>query len=113
MSGIIDVATKKSIIWKVNGIVAGTTLALWTPLSSARINLTGLQISTFGNATGTVAIFFSTSLNTTGKGVGVYALGTSAFLAPEFPGLDGGVDVPLNAISRSSDMNITALGVEI
>lgn len=112
MSGIVDQVTKKSSVWKASGIVAGTTLAIWTPTSSARIALTGLHLSSFGNATGTVHIFFSTSLNTTGTKVGVYALGTTGYLNPEFPGLEGGLDVPLNAVSRSSDMNITAIGTE-
>lgn len=112
MSGIIDLVSKSSPVYKFTAVTAGTTIAIWTPRSSAKIYLTGLHINSFGATTGTLAVFFSTSLNTRGNTVGMFTVGTSAYINPEFPGVFGGLDIPLNVFSPLVSLNVTAFGSE-
>ena len=117
MSGLSEQLTKSSIVWKFAATAGGTTLAIWTPATSTRISLTGLDISNFGVTTGTVHVFFSTSTATRGNTVGMYMLGSTATIEPvrsfRFPGLESRMDVPLNVVSSGVGVNVTAIGVEL
>lgn len=110
---ITDELQKSRPLWKFAAVSPATTLAIWTPRSSARIKLTGLDIDTFGATTGTISVFFSSSLNTRGQQVAVYSVSTTTHIDPRFSGLDGGVDVPLNINSNVTSANVTAYGFEI
>lgn len=113
MSGIIDQVQKSDGKWNFAAVGIATTLAVWTPRSSARIILTGLDIVSYGANTSTVHVFFSTSLNTRGTAVGIYTLGTTAYINPRFPGLKGGLDVPLNVTTAANSVYVTAIGTEV
>ncbi len=113
MSGLVEPLTKNHTVWKSVATAAATTIAVWTPVSSTRIALTGLSISSFGANTSTVSVFFSTSLNTPGTNVGVFSLSTTSVVNVLFPGLEHRYDVPLNAVSTASAVNITAYGFEL
>lgn len=109
---LTDQAQKSNPIWKAVTASSATTIAVWTPRASARILLTGLDISSGGTAT-TVHVFYSTSLNQRGTKVAVYAIGTTAVILPRFSGLDGGMDVPLNVQAASAAVEVTATGFEV
>ncbi len=110
---ITDKLQKSTPTWKYAACSPATTLAIWSPRSSARIVLTGLNISATGATTGTVSVFFSTSTATRGKQVAVYAITNSTFINPLFNGLDGGVDVPLNVMSNTVGVEVMAFGFEL
>ena len=112
MAGLTDRLMKSTATWKHAVSAATTTLAIWTPRTSASIYLTGLDISAQGTATGTLSIFFSTSTNTRGNQVAIYNLSTTTVITPRFSGLIGGLDVPLNVHSNATGMAITAYGFE-
>ena len=112
MAGLTDRLQKSTATWKHAVTAVSTTLAIWSPRSSAQIFLTGLDVSTFGSQTGTVSIFFSSSTNTRGPQVGIYTLSTTSAISPRFSGLPGGLDIPLNVHSNGMQVSVTAFGFE-
>jgi hypothetical protein len=109
---ITDRLQKSTPTWKNAVASTATTIAIWTPRSSAQIVLTGLAISAGGTTT-TVHVFFSKSTTTAGKKVGMFSVNTTAFINPLFNGLPGGQDVPLNIMSNTAAVDVTAYGFEL
>ena len=116
MSGLVEPLTKNTPIWKsVDFAGGGTTATVWTPTTSTRIVLTGLDISSTGASTGTVLVFF-------GKGTGswaphriaMYSLSTTTMITPRFAGLESKYDIILSAVSNvTGAFSITAYGFEL
>lgn len=116
MSGLTDNITKREVVWKsveVSG--AATTVTVWTPTTSTRIVLTGLDISMGGASTGTVLVFF-------GKGTGSWAphrvalvaLGTTTAISLRYPGLESKYDYILSAVSGvAGAITVNAHGFEL
>lgn len=109
---LTDRLQKATPTWKFAGIVAGSTLTLWTPSTGKTIFLTGLDVALAGAATGTVHVFFGTTANNVGKHLAAYALTTTTTITPRFSGLAVGPDVLLQAVSLGNNAFITAYGFE-
>lgn len=116
MSGLVDQLTKRDPVWKsVDFAGGGTTATIWTPTTSTRIVLTGLDISIAGASTGTVLVFFGSGTGgSIPARIGMYALSTSSTISPRFPGLMGKYDIVLSAVSNiTGAFTINAQGFEV
>lgn len=116
MPGLVEPLTKWAPIWKsVDFTGAATTTTIWTPTTSTRIVLTGLDISCGGVATSTIMVFF-------GKGTGSWApqrvfmgaIGTTSVLSLRYNGLESKYDIILSAVSSgASAFTVNAQGFEL
>ena len=116
MSGLIDEVIKRSAVWKsVDFAGGGNTATIWTPTTSTRIVLTGLDISVSGASTGTVLVFFGPGTGSWAPArVGMYSLGTTTTISPRFAGLESKYDLVLSAVSNiTGAFTINAQGFEV
>ena len=115
MSGLVDVLTKKGTVWKsVEVTGAATTVTVWTPATSTRIALTGLDISNFGNTTGTILVYFTSGTTGGVQRIGLYSLGTTTVLNLRFPGLETRIDNLLRAVTPvAAGFTVNAQGFEL
>lgn len=99
-------------IWKFGTVVtANTTITLWTPTTSTRIILTGLDVNNASGASGSCLITFG---NLAGNRIAAYTLESSTSIYPRFYGIESTVvDRTLHAVSSTVPFTVTAYGFEV
>ena len=95
-------------------VTAATTITVWTPTTSTRINLLGLDISNTSGVSNTIVISFG---NLAGQRIASYAMESSTTIFPRYTTM-GGIestmyDRTLHAIAKAVPVQITAYGYEI
>lgn len=115
MSGLTDIATRYSQVWKAGETGgAATTLTIWTPASSMRVVVTGFDLANSSGVSGTISIYFINSPTSVGKRIASYNLESSTSIAPRFAGLEGPSDVDVRAVTKNSGpWSITVYGFEM
>lgn len=99
-------------VWKfAECVTAGTTITVWTPTTSTRIVLTGLDIANTSGVSNTILITFG---NLAGNRIGMYALESSTTIYPRFDGVESTMyDRTLHAVAKAVPVQITAYGFEL
>ena len=102
----------RETVWKfAECVTANTTITVWTPRTSTRIVLTGLDIANTSGVTSTILFTFG---NLAGTRIVVYALESSTSISPRFAGLESTMyDRTLHAVAKTVPMQITAYGFEL
>ena len=103
---------QRSLSWKfAECVTAGTTITVWTPTTSTRIVLTGLDIANTSGVSNTVLITLG---NLAGTRIAMYALESSTSIMPRFAGLEStAYDRTLHAVAKAVPEQITAYGFEL
>lgn len=107
-----DRYSQYSHVWRFGTVVtANTTITLWTPTTSTRIVLTGLDANNASGASGSLLITFG---NLAGNRIAAYTLEASTSIYPRFYGIESTVyDRTLHAVSSTVPFTVSAYGFEV
>ena len=105
----------RPVSWKfAECVTAGTTITVWTPTTSTRIHLLGLDIANTSGVSNTVLITFG---NLAGTRIAAYALESSTTIFPRYVDIGGlestMYDRTLHAVAKAVPVQITAYGYEV
>ena len=103
---------QRTLSWKfAECVTAGTTITVWTPTTSTRIVLAGLDIANTSGVSNTVLITFG---NLAGTRIASYALESSTSIFPRFAGIESTMyDRTLHAVAKAVPVQLTAYGFEL
>ena len=99
--------------WRFStAVTAATTITIWTPTTSTRVKITGLDIANVSGVSNTVLITFG---NLAGRRVAQYALEASTTIYPRWEnGIGDGIyDRTVHAVAKAVPVDITVYGFEI
>ena len=106
------ITRQRNPVWKfAECVTAGTTITVWTPTTSTRIVLRGLDIANSSGVTGSILITFG---NLAGTRIASYTLESSTSIIPRFDGLESTMyDRTLHAVASRVPFQVTAYGFEL